>query len=150
MRLLHVLGRTIFGGYFIYNGINHLQHTGAMAQYAASKGVPAPDKAVWGTGVLMLAGGLSVMTGMKPKDGLAAIVAFLVPVSLRMHRFWDEEGEKRQTEMIQFTKNMALVGAALAMMTIEDPWPMSIDAGRADDEEMFIRLGGRDLRALPA
>jgi len=150
MRVLHLLGRSLFGGFFIYNGINHLQHTGPMAQYAASKGVPAPDKAVWGTGVLMLAGGLSIITGMKPKEGLAAIVAFLIPVSLHMHRFWAEEGERRQTEMIQFTKNMALVGAALAMMTMDEPWPVSIDAARGVDEEMFVRLGGRDLRALPA
>ena len=30
--------------------------------------------------------------------------------------------------MINFTKNMALVGAALAMMQIEEPWPASVDA----------------------
>ena len=42
MRALHVLGRAIFGGFFVYSGINHLQHTQAMGQYAAAKGVPAP------------------------------------------------------------------------------------------------------------
>jgi putative oxidoreductase len=150
MRALHLLGRAIFGGFFVYNGINHLQHAKGMAQYAASKGVPAAEQAVRGTGMLMLAGGLSVMAGLRPKNGLAAIVAFLVPVSLQMHRFWEEQGEKRQTEMIQFMKNMALVGAALTMMKIDEPWPASIDAARAQDEEMFVRLGGRDLRALPA
>jgi uncharacterized membrane protein YphA (DoxX/SURF4 family) len=150
MRVLHVLGRTIFGGFFVYNGIHHLQHSKAMAQYAASKGVPAAGPAVQGTGVMLLAAGLSVMTGMKPREGLAAIIAFLVPVSLRMHRFWEEQGEQRQPEMIQFMKNMALVGAALTMMKIDEPWPASIDAARAEDEEMFVRLGGRELRALPA
>jgi len=98
----------------------------------------------------MLAGGLSIMAGVKPRNGLAMLVAFLVPVSLQIHRFWEEEqAEKRQNEMIHFMKNMALVGAALAMMKIEEPWPASIDT-RSRDEEMFVRLGGRDLRALPA
>jgi hypothetical protein len=32
----------------------------------------------------------------------------------------------------------------------DEPWPASVDAARAEDEEMFVRLGGRDLRALPA
>jgi len=150
MRALHVLGRAIFGGFFVYNGINHLRNTDAMAQYAAAKGVPAAEQAVQGTGLLMLAGGLSVVAGVKPRTGLAMLIGFLVPVSLQIHRFWEEEqAERRQNEMIHFMKNMALVGAALAMMKIEEPWPASIDTG-SSDEEMFVRLGGRDLRALPA
>jgi putative oxidoreductase len=151
MRTLFVLGRTIFGGFFAHSGMNHLQHTESMRQYAAAKGVPAPDTAVLATGALLLAGGISVMTGFKPRQGLAALVAFLVPVTLQMHRFWEEaDAQKRQGEMINFMKNMALVGAALAMMQIDEPWPASIDAARAADEDMYIRLGGRDFRSLPA
>ena len=152
MRALHVLGRAIFGGFFVYNGINHLQHSAGMGQYAAAKGVPAAEQAVQATGLMLLAGGLSIMAGLKPRQGLAAIIAFLVPVSLQMHRFWEEtDAQKRQMEMTQFMKNMALVGAALMMMQLEHPWPASVDAMRADDEEeMFIRLGNRELRSLPA
>ena len=91
------------------------------------------------------------MTGFKPRQGLAALIAFLVPVTLQMHRFWEEtDAQKRQGEMVHFMKNMALVGAALAMMQIDEPWPASIDAARAADEDMYIRLGGRDFRSLPA
>ncbi len=151
MRALHVLGRMIFGGFFAYSGINHLQNSAGMAQYAGAKGVPAPQQAVQATGVMLLAGGLSIMAGVKPRQGLALIAAFLVPVSLQMHRFWDEQDpQQRQNEMIHFMKNMAMVGAALALLQIEEPWPGSVDAARADDEEMFVRLGGRDLRSLPA
>ena len=150
MRGLHLLGRAIFGSYFIYNGINHLKNTAAMSQYAGSKGVPAAEQAVQATGAMLVAGGLSIIAGLKPRQGLAMIVAFLVPVSLQMHRFWDEEdAQKKQMEMTQFLKNMAMVGAALALMAVDEPWPASIDAARVD-EEMFVRLGGRDLRALPA
>jgi uncharacterized membrane protein YphA (DoxX/SURF4 family) len=151
MRALHVLGRMIFGGFFAYSGINHLQNSAAMAQYAGAKGVPAPQQAVQATGVMLLAGGLSIIAGLKPRQGLALITAFLVPVSLQMHRFWEEQDpQQRQMEMIQFMKNMALVGASLALLQLDEPWPASVDAARADDEEMFIRLGGRDLRSLPA
>ena len=37
MRALHVIGRTIFGGFFLYNGINHLRNSKGMAQYAGAK-----------------------------------------------------------------------------------------------------------------
>ena len=150
MRTLFVLGRTIFGGFFAYSGINHFKQMEGLKQYAAAKGVPAPERAVQATGALLLAGGLSIAAGLKPRQGLAAVVAFLIPVSLQMHRFWEEQDQQRQAELINFTKNMALVGAALAMMQIEEPWPASLDAAFAADEEMYIRLGGRDLRALPA
>jgi uncharacterized membrane protein YphA (DoxX/SURF4 family) len=151
MRALFVLGRTIFGGFFIYNGINHFKHQQMMSQYAAAKGVPAAEAAVPATGAMLLAGGLSVIAGLKPREGLAAIVGFLLPVTFEMHRFWEEQDpNRRMTEMVNFSKNIALLGAALALMQIEQPWPISVDERRADGEEMFVRLGGRDLRALPA
>jgi len=151
MRALHVIGRAIFGGFFVYNGINHLRNLHGMSQYAGAKGVPAAEQAVRATGVMLLAGGLSIIAGLKPRQGLATVVTFLIPVSLQMHRFWEEaDAQKRQTEMIQFMKNMALVGAALTLMHGREPWPASIDSVRNANEDMFVRLGGRDLRALPA
>jgi putative oxidoreductase len=151
MRALFVLGRTIFGGFFIYNGLNHFLSRQSMRQYASSKGVPAPAAAVPATGAMLVAGGLSVLAGLRPRQGLAAIVGFLVPVTLEMHRFWDEPDANRRTaELVNFSKNLALIGAALALMEVDTPWPISVDERRADGEDMFIHLGGRDLRALPA
>lgn len=151
MRPLFLLGRAIFGGYFLYNGINHLVQHEMMSQYAGAKGVASPDAAVATSGAMLVAGGASVLTGLNPRQGLAAIIGFLIPVSLQMHRFWEEQDpQKRMAETINFTKNMALVGAALMLLQLDQPWPVSVDEARADGEEMFVRLGNRDLRALPA
>jgi len=150
MRALHVVGRTIFGGFFVYSGISHFQEREKFSQYAASKGVVAPAFAVGASGALAIAGGLSVLAGAKPRRGLTAILAFLIPVSLQMHRFWEiDDPQQRVAERVNFTKNMALAGAALAMMQLREPWPASLDSAcRA--EEMYVRIGGRDLRSLPA
>src|SRR5262245_33564205 len=56
-----IAGRTVFGGYFLYNGINHFVNHEMMTEYARSKGVPAPAVAVAGSGLLLIAGGLSVL-----------------------------------------------------------------------------------------
>lgn len=150
MRALFVIGRALFGGFFVWNGLNHFIEQKQMSQYAQSKGVPAADTAVPASGALILAGGLSVIAGVKPREGLAAIVAFLIPVTLQMHRFWEvDDPQQRMGETIHFAKNMALVGAALMMMQLREPWPTSVDAALRD-EEMYVRLGGRDLRGLPA
>ncbi|OLD15113.1 MAG: hypothetical protein AUJ01_12925 [Acidobacteria bacterium 13_1_40CM_3_65_5] len=151
MRALFVLGRAMFGGFFAYNGVNHFRNQTMMSQNAEAKGVPAAEAAVPATGALLLAGGLSIMAGLKPKQGLAAIVGLLIPLTLQMHKFWEvQDPQQRKNEMINFSKNMALVGAALMMLQIPEPWPVSVDEARAADEEMFVRLGGRDLRSLPA
>jgi uncharacterized membrane protein YphA (DoxX/SURF4 family) len=151
MRALFVVGRAMYGGFFLWNGLNHFLKRPSMSQYAAAKGVAAPETAVPASGAMILVGGLSVLTGIRPRQGLALIVGFLVPVSLQMHRFWEiEDPAQRMTELTNFSKNMALAGAALALMQVSEPWPISIDAARSRDEEMYIRLGGRDLRALPA
>jgi len=150
MRALFVLGRLIFGGFFAYNGINHFLHQKSMSQYAEAKGVPAAESAIPATGAMLLAGGASIMTGLKPRQGLAAVIGFLIPVTLQMHRFWEEQDpNQRMAEFVHFTKNVALLGAALMMLQVDEPWPGSVPALMAE-EEMFVRLGGRDLRALPA
>jgi uncharacterized membrane protein YphA (DoxX/SURF4 family) len=151
MRSLFLVGRALFGGFFIYNGINHLNQSAAMEGYAVSKGVPAPAVAVNGTAALLLAGGVSVLAGLKPRQGLAALVAFLIPTTLQMHRFWEQpDPQQRTVEMVNFSKNVALIGAALALMQVNEPWPASVDELRAPDEDMYVRLGGRDFRDLPA
>ena len=153
MRALFLAGRAIFGGFFAYNGVNHFQNKKMMAAYAESKGVPATaaEAAIPATGAMLLAGGLSIMAGASPRQGLATVIGFLIPVTLQMHRFWEaEDPQERMNEMIQFSKNLALVGAAMMLLQIPEPWPISIDEARASDEEMFIHLGGRDLRSLPA
>ena len=138
---LHVLGRTLFGGFFLYNGLNHFQNTEQMAGYAASKGTAAPRAAVLGSGAMLVAAGTSLLAGIKPRQGLALAVGFLIPVSLQMHRFWDEtDPSRRQTEMINFMKNIALVGAALTMVELPEKWPASVESA--------MRFEGGDWRGL--
>jgi putative oxidoreductase len=122
-----VIGRMMFGGFFIYNGINHFVHTRELAHYAGAKHVPEPDLAVRAAGVAMLIGGTSVLLGLKPKVGAAAIIGFLATVSPTIHSFWaDEDPGARQADMINFGKNLALLGAALALVGVEEPWPASL------------------------
>jgi putative oxidoreductase len=117
-------GRVVFGGYFLYNGINHFLNRQMLVEYARSKGVPAPEAAVAASGMLILAGGLSVLTGTQPKVGAGLIATFLLGVSPQMHAFWKEQDPERwMQEMVNFTKNMALAGASLMAAAHPEPWP---------------------------
>ena len=127
MKAAFLIGRLVFGGFFLYNGINHVKQHKNLSQYAGLKNVPMPEQAVTASTVLLLLGGASILLGAKPKIGTAAIIAFLAAVSPMMHDFWKhQDPSQRQSELINFSKNMALLGAAIALMGVEEPWPASV------------------------
>jgi putative oxidoreductase len=131
MKAPFLIGRLLFAGFFINSGISHLQNRKSMAAYARAKGVPQPELAVTLSAVPLLIGGASVLLGVKPKLGAAALLGFLAGVSPIMHDFWrNEDPETRNNNMIQFMKNMALAGGALALMGVEEPWEASVPVGK--------------------
>ena len=127
MEYLFLLSRIIFGGYWIWGGINHFRQGTMMEPYAASKGVPFPKLAVYGSGVLIFLGGLGILLGVYIPLSVAALVVFLVPVTLMMHNFWTvSDLNMKMNDMIMFSKNVALLGASLAYIFIPTPWPLSL------------------------
>jgi uncharacterized membrane protein YphA (DoxX/SURF4 family) len=144
MKAPFLIGRLIFGGFFIYNGINHLKNRHQLSQYVAGKKVPKPELAVTATGVMLIAGGTSIVLGVQPKIGAAALLAFLLGVSPAMHDFWNaEDPNQRMADMINFAKNMALAGAALALMGVEEPWPASVPLAQPTKLQRIKRLTRR-------
>jgi uncharacterized membrane protein YphA (DoxX/SURF4 family) len=143
MRAPFLIGRLLFGGYFIVSGINHFKNKGQMTQYTASKNIPQPEVAVTATGAALIAGGASILLGIKPKLGAAGLVGFLLGVSPIMHDFWShEDPQQRMNEPINFMKNVALAGGAMALMGVEEPWPASLPvmkAGRLERAKRFLR-----------
>ena len=130
MKALFLIGRLAFGGFFLYNGINHFKQRQILSQYAGSKNVPNPDLAVIGSGLALAIGGASIMLGVKPKIGTLSIIGFLAGASPVMHNFWAiEDPNQRMNDMVNFSKNMALLGAALALAGLEEPWPASVPIG---------------------
>jgi putative oxidoreductase len=127
MDVLHLVGRIIFGGFFILNGIKHFQNVEEMGTWADAKGMPAPRLAVVVSGLFLVLGGLSVMTGYMREFGLTLLAAFLIPVAFIMHNFWSVPKERRPEQRVQFLKNLALLGAALMLLAfLNEPWPFSI------------------------
>ncbi len=127
MRAPFLIGRLIFGGFFLYNGIHHFQELETMSQYTAAKKVPMPKVAVAASGGAMILGGASLILGVKPKLGAALIAGFLAGVSPIMHDFWThEDPNQRMNELANFGKNIALLGGAVALMAVEEPWPTSV------------------------
>jgi uncharacterized membrane protein YphA (DoxX/SURF4 family) len=143
MKTVFLLGRLIFGGFFLYSGLHHFQEKKALAQYAAAKNVPLPDIAVTASGAMLMLGGASILLGVKPKIGALAIAGFLAGVSPMIHDFWrTEDSQQRQNEMAHFMKNIAMLGGVMALMGMEEPWPVSLPVGqpsRLEQVKKYVR-----------
>jgi len=127
MLILFLIGRIIVAGFFLFNGFNHFMLIGMMSDYAKMKGVPLPKIAVAVTGTMLVLGGLSILMGVFPVVGVILLAAFLIPVSFTMHNFWKiQDPQQKMIEMVNFLKNMALLGSVLMFLSIPQPWSYSL------------------------
>ena len=121
-----VLGRFLFALIFLMAGANHFNKQ--TIGYAASQGVPLASIAVPLSGVLAIAGGLSILLGYRAKLGAWLIVLFLVPVTLMMHKFLGvQDAMMAQIQMVMFMKNVSMLGGALLISQF-GAGPLSLDA----------------------
>ncbi|MCU4925639.1 DoxX family protein [Halobacteria archaeon AArc-dxtr1] len=125
-----LLARVLFGGVLAFTGLNHFLNTDEMAAYAEFKGLPMPRLSVLGSGALLVLGGLSIVVGVFPGIGAAALAAFLLVSAVAMHDFWRQEGEDAQNEMNSFLKNVYGAGGALAFLVVASAtWPYAMNIG---------------------
>jgi putative oxidoreductase len=96
--------------------------------YAASHGVPLASLLVPISGMIALAGGLSIILGCRARLGGWLIVLFLVPVTLSMHNFWAvQDPAAAGLQKIMFEKNLSMLGGAL-LIAYFGSGPISLDA----------------------
>lgn len=127
MKIVFLIARIVLGAYYLFSASGHFFQMGMMAGYAASKGVPLPEAAVIVSGILLLIGGITILTGYRPNIGIIALVIFFLPVTLVMHNFWVVDDQMmRMGEMINFMKNIALLASAVMFLSIPRPWPLSL------------------------
>jgi uncharacterized membrane protein YphA (DoxX/SURF4 family) len=127
-----LIGRILLGGFFLLNALNHFANVNTMAGFAAAKGIPQASLAVIGAGILLLIAGVSFLLGWRPWVGVVAVALFLIPVTFFMHAFWTTADPiARQLDLVNFAKNVALLGASLMFLAIPQPWPWTVASLRA-------------------
>ena len=116
---IFLIGRILFAYLFIGSGIGHLTQTAAMAGYAESRGVSNSKLMVQISGVAMILGAVSIVFGIWGDIGALGLAILLVITAVMMHAFWKEtDPTNKMMEMVQFNKDIALAGGALAIFYI--------------------------------
>jgi len=112
MRYAALAGRQLFSIIFIVASAAHFRP--ATVEYAVQHSVLLPGVLVPLSGIIALAGGLSVLLGYRTRLGAWLLVIFLVPVTLVMHNFWTiSDPIAFQVERALFLRNITMLGGAL-------------------------------------
>ncbi len=128
MSVSRLIARPLLAAGFVYGATNALRNPDAVVPRAAAvtdkvvpaaqkAGVPLPNDTATlvriNAGVQVL-GGLALATGKAPRLGAALLAGSMVPTTVAGHAFWAEsDPATRKTQMLQFAKNLSMLGGAI-------------------------------------
>ena len=88
--ILNVAGRVMLAAIFLMSAVgNKIPNFNDVAAYMASEGVPMPHIMLVGAIAFLIAGGISIVFGLRARLGAMLLLAFLVLATYFFHDFWD-------------------------------------------------------------
>jgi putative oxidoreductase len=149
MRYLVPVARCLLAAVFLLSAPGHFK--AQTIAYVAQQGVPFAQVLVPLSGLMALAGGISVLLGWRARVGAWLLVAFLVAVTPTMHAFWAvADPMMRMTQLTSFMKNIGMLGGLL-LIAYWGAGPVSLDerAGRPVPEATSVTAIPGKVRSQP-
>ena len=112
-----LVGRILIAFIFVFSGIGKITGFDGTVGYIASKGLPLPQLAAVGAIIVELGGGLMLVLGWKARLAAAAMLVFTAMAALFFHNFWAVPADQAQMQMIQFMKNLSIMGGLLYVVS---------------------------------
>jgi putative oxidoreductase len=122
-----VLGRVLLAAIFLMSAVgNKIPHFGDVVKIMESVGMPVPTVMLIGAIGFLVVGSVLVILGFGTRIGAAMLLTFLVLASYYFHPFWTLQGQAQQEQMIQFMKNLSMMGAMIFLIA-NGAGPASVD-----------------------
>ena len=125
---LSILGRIMLAMIFLMSAVgNKIPQFNTVVAYMQSEGVPMASLMLVGAIVFLVVGSISLVAGFKAKIGASLLLVFLMLATYFFHDFWTfEDAKEAQQQMIQFMKNLGLMGA-MVLIIANGAGPGSVD-----------------------
>ncbi|MEM8680469.1 MAG: DoxX family protein [Planctomycetota bacterium] len=132
---LSLLSRLMIVGIFLMSAVgNKIPNFNQVTEAMTAEGVPLAAPMLWGAIAFLLLGSVSVLAGYQTRIGASLLLIFLVLATYFFHDFWNFEGAARQPQMIQFLKNISLMGTMLFLIA-NGPGRLSFDAATSSPRD---------------
>ena len=119
-------GRFLLSVIFLLSGIHKLMDWSGTADYMASYGMTAVPFFLTAAVVVELVGGAALLFGYYTRLAALVLFLYLIPVTYIFHHFWGLQGHAQQEQMINFLKNLAIMGGLLEFCAV-GAGAMSVD-----------------------
>jgi len=129
VRLTTLIGRVCLALIFFVSAAGKMADYGGTVGNMTSQGLPMARYLLAGALLFEIAGGLMVLFGWRARFGALLLVLFLIPTTLVYHDFWTYAGVERTAQMLQFMKNLAILGGLL-MVCAYGSGPLGLDGRR--------------------
>jgi len=114
MRVITAVARPMLASIFVTGGLAAARAPGPRVQAAEKLGLPQPELMVRVNGAAMVAGGIALALGYKPRRAALLLAGTLVPTTYAGHAFWEaEDPAVRMQNEIHFFKNVSMLGGLL-------------------------------------
>jgi putative oxidoreductase len=116
-----LLARFLLALIFLLNAVGVIDQS-RPAQEMRERGVPAPlvPLLMWSGRVLQFVAGLALLCGFRQRVAALGLIVFLMPATLMAHPFWLDHTATRQLQLVQFMKNLAMIGGLLFVASVPD------------------------------
>ncbi len=129
IRFTTLLGRVCIALIFLISGAGKAADLPGTAAYMTSKGIPSASVLLLGALVCEFGGATLVLLGFRARLGAFLLLLFLIPTTFIFHNFWAATGAEATAQMLQFLKNVAIMGGLL-LLCAYGAGPLSLDARR--------------------
>ena len=129
IRLLTLLGRLCLAAIFFVSAFGKMSDIAGTTGYMASKGIPMAGVLLWAALFCEIVGALLLVVGFRARLGAFLLVLFLVPTTFVFHNFWSLAGQERTAMLLQFLKNLGIIGGLL-LVCAYGAGPLGLDARR--------------------
>jgi putative oxidoreductase len=122
-----LIGRILIAVLFAESAFGKITGFKMMVDYAKANGVTGGTEfLVIASTILEIVGLILLVVGYKVEIGSIALLIFMIPVTLIFHSFWKFTGMDMMNQMVQFMKNIAVIGGLLFILGM-GAGPFSID-----------------------
>ena len=111
--LAALAGRILLALIFLLSGIDKFVHYAPTLGYMQKAGLPFPEVLLVVSAILEIAAALAIIAGWKTRWAAAALVLWMIPVTLVFH-----SPAGGQEQMAHFMKNIAITGGLLVLWAL--------------------------------
>lgn len=112
-----LLGRILVALIFIFEAYDSIAYFRQTKETMTEYGIHwRQDLLLIGAIVLLILGGILLLTGYRIKLGAFFLLLYLLPVTFIVYSFWNDPPEMQRINSIYFMKNLGICGALFLLL----------------------------------